>query len=95
MKCIMGIVQPDAGEIVLEIDGRRIDLVGRRPEEIVRLGVTLVPEGRRLLPRLTVKETLVLGAYRPRRRATSRAISISASRPSPCWPVGRSSSPGA
>jgi branched-chain amino acid transport system ATP-binding protein len=68
MKCIMGIVRPDAGEIVLELDGRRIDLVGRRPEEIVRLGVTLVPEGRRLLPRLTVRETLVLGAYRAEAR---------------------------
>ena len=69
MKCIMGIVPPDAGEIALEIDGRRIDLVGKRPEEIVRLGVTLVPEGRRLLPRLTVRETLVLGAFRPEARA--------------------------
>ena len=38
IKCIMGIVTPDAGEIVLEIDGRRIDLVGLTPEEIVDLG---------------------------------------------------------
>jgi len=68
MKCIMGIVRPDAGQIVLEIDGQRIDLVGRRPEEIVRLGVTLIPEGRRLLPRLTVKENLLLGAYRSQAR---------------------------
>jgi branched-chain amino acid transport system ATP-binding protein len=68
MKCIMGIVRPDAGQIVLEIDDRRIDLVGRRPEEIVRLGVTLVPEGRRLLPRLTVRENLLLGAYRAEAR---------------------------
>jgi branched-chain amino acid transport system ATP-binding protein len=68
MKCIMGILRPDAGEIALELDGRRVDLVGRRPEEIVRLGVTLVPEGRRLLPRLTVRETLVLGAYRSEAR---------------------------
>jgi branched-chain amino acid transport system ATP-binding protein len=68
MKCIMGIVRPDAGQIVLEIDGRRIDLIGRRPEEIVRLGVTLVPEGRRLLPRLTVRENLLLGAYRAEAR---------------------------
>ncbi len=68
MKCMMGIVQPDAGEIFLEVDGRRIDLVGRRPEEIVQLGVTLVPEGRRLLPRLTVKENLLLGAYRAEAR---------------------------
>jgi branched-chain amino acid transport system ATP-binding protein len=68
MKCIMGIVRPDAGQIVLELDDRRIDLVGRRPEEIVRLGVTLVPEGRRLLPRLTVRENLLLGAYRAEAR---------------------------
>ena len=68
MKCIMGILRPDAGEIALELDGHRIDLVGLRPEEIVRLGITLVPEGRRLLPRLTVKETLVLGAYRSEAR---------------------------
>jgi branched-chain amino acid transport system ATP-binding protein len=68
MKCIMGIVRPDAGQIVLEIDDRRIDLVGLRPEEIVRLGVTLVPEGRRLLPRLTVRENLLLGAYRAEAR---------------------------
>jgi branched-chain amino acid transport system ATP-binding protein len=68
MKCIMGIVRPDAGQIVLEVDDRRVDLVGLRPEEIVRLGVTLVPEGRRLLPRLTVRENLLLGAYRAQAR---------------------------
>ncbi len=64
MKCVMGIVRPDAGEIVLERDGQRIDLVGKSPEEIVSLGVTLVPEGRRLFPRLSVEENLQLGAYR-------------------------------
>jgi len=68
MKCIMGILTPDAGEIFLETDGRRVDLIGRRPEEIVRLGIALVPEGRRLLPRLTVEENLLLGAYRPEAR---------------------------
>jgi branched-chain amino acid transport system ATP-binding protein len=68
MKCIMGIVKPDAGEIYLERDGRRIDLVGQPPEQIVRLGIALVPEGRRLLPRLTVEENLLLGAFRPEAR---------------------------
>jgi branched-chain amino acid transport system ATP-binding protein len=68
MKCIMGIVRPSAGQIFLELDGQRIDLVGRRPEEIVQLGVSLVPEGRRLLPRLTVRENLLLCAYRPAAR---------------------------
>ncbi|MBI4608139.1 MAG: ABC transporter ATP-binding protein [Candidatus Rokubacteria bacterium] len=64
MKCIMGMVQPDAGEIFLETDGRRIDLVGKSPEQLVNLGITLVPEGRRLFPKLTVDENLLLGAYR-------------------------------
>ena len=64
IKCIMGLVQPSRGEIFLEVDGRRIDLVGRSPEDIVSLGVTLVPEGRRLFPKLTVEENLLLGAYR-------------------------------
>jgi len=68
IKCIMGLIQPTSGQIALEVDGRRIDLVGRSTEEIVNLGVTLVPEGRRLFPKLTVEENLLLGAYRPEAR---------------------------
>ena len=64
MKCIMGLVRVDAGEIFLEADGQRIDLVGKAPEAIVNLGIALVPEGRRLFPKLTVEENLLLGAYR-------------------------------
>ena len=48
MKCIMGIVPPCAGRITAEIDGVRHDLIGRSTEEIVDLGIALVPEGRRL-----------------------------------------------
>ena len=48
MKCIMGIVRPSEGSIVVEIDGIHHDLVGRTTEEIVDLGIALVPEGRRL-----------------------------------------------
>jgi branched-chain amino acid transport system ATP-binding protein len=69
MKCIMGVVRPTAGRIVAEIDGVRHDLVGRSTEEIVDLGIALVPEGRRLFPRLTVEENLLLGAFRPKARA--------------------------
>ncbi len=69
IKCIMGIVRPDAGAIVLETNGERIDLVGKTPEEIVNLGIALVPEGRRLFPALTVEENLLLGAYRKAARA--------------------------
>ena len=64
MKCVMGMVPPVGGSIVAEIDGERIDLVGRSTEAIVDLGITLVPEGRRLFPKLTVEENLLLGAFR-------------------------------
>ncbi len=69
IKCIMGMVTPEAGEIVLESDGDRIDLTRKSTEEIVGLGIALVPEGRRLFPKLTVEENLLLGAYRPEARA--------------------------
>ena len=69
IKCIMGIVRPTAGTIYLERDGERIDLVGKSPQQVVDLGIALVPEGRRLFPTLTVEENLILGAYRQGARA--------------------------
>jgi branched-chain amino acid transport system ATP-binding protein len=69
IKCIMGMVRPSAGTIVAEIDGQTHDLVGRTTEEIVDLGIALVPEGRRLFPKLTVEENLLLGAFRETARA--------------------------
>jgi len=64
MKCITGQVRPSRGCVLAEIDGRTHDLVGKSTEEIVDLGIALVPEGRRLFPKLTVEENLLLGAYR-------------------------------
>jgi branched-chain amino acid transport system ATP-binding protein len=64
MKCVMGIVRPSAGRIVADIDGVSHDLTRLSTEEIVDLGIALVPEGRRLFPKLTVEENLLLGAYR-------------------------------
>jgi branched-chain amino acid transport system ATP-binding protein len=69
MKCIMGMVRPTAGSIAAVIDDVGHDLIGMAPEQIVDLGIALVPEGRRLFPRLTVEENLLLGAYRPAARA--------------------------
>jgi branched-chain amino acid transport system ATP-binding protein len=69
MKCIMGIVRPTSGSVRAVIDGAEHDLVGLAPEEIVDLGISLVPEGRRLFPRLTVEENLLLGASRRTARA--------------------------
>jgi branched-chain amino acid transport system ATP-binding protein len=69
MKCIMGIVCPSTGSIVAEIDGIHHDLIGRTTQDIVDLGIALVPEGRRLFPKLTVEENLLLGAFRRAARA--------------------------
>ena len=77
MKCIMGLVRPNAGSIVAEIDGIHHDLVGRTTEEIVDLGIALVPEGRRLFPKLTVEENLLLGAFRrTARRELNRNLDV-------------------
>jgi branched-chain amino acid transport system ATP-binding protein len=68
MKSILGIVRPSAGSIEVNIDGERHDLIGMTTEDIVDLGIALVPEGRRLFPRLTVEENLLLGAFRRKAR---------------------------
>jgi branched-chain amino acid transport system ATP-binding protein len=65
MKCVMGMVRPTQGSITLVLDGKTHDLTKLSTEEIVNLGVTMVPEGRRLFPKLTVEENLLLGAFRP------------------------------
>jgi branched-chain amino acid transport system ATP-binding protein len=64
MKCVMGMVRPTRGTVRLELDGRSHDLTRLSTEEIVNLGVAMVPEGRRLFPKLTVEENLLLGAFR-------------------------------
>jgi len=69
MKCILGILRPVAGRIIADIDGEKHDLIGMKTEQIVDLGIALVPEGRRLFPKLTVEENLMLGAFRPKARA--------------------------
>jgi branched-chain amino acid transport system ATP-binding protein len=58
LQAVMGLVRPAAGDVRLH--GR--SLVGRRTEDVARLGVALVPEGRRIFAELTVDENLRLGA---------------------------------
>jgi branched-chain amino acid transport system ATP-binding protein len=78
MKCIMGMVRPTKGSVLLTIENRQHDLTKLSTEEIVNLGVTMVPEGRRLFPKLTVKENLLLGAFRPlARREIKKNLSFS------------------
>ena len=64
LRAITGLARLAAGEIVL--DGRRID--GLRPDEIVALGVAMVPEGRRVFPYLSVMDNLLMGAFLRRGR---------------------------
>ena len=68
IKCIMGLCRPNEGSITAEIDGVKHELVGKSVEEIVDLGIALVLEGRRLFPKLTVEENLLLGAFRQKAR---------------------------
>ena len=64
MKCIMGAVRPTSGRIVYKREGKLLDIDGKKPEEIVRMGISLIPEGRRLFPQMTVKENLHIGSFR-------------------------------
>ena len=58
LRGISGLIKPRKGSIAFE--GRRIDALS--PDQIVRLGMSMVPEGRELFPRMTVRENLELGA---------------------------------
>ncbi|MFM9886919.1 MAG: ABC transporter ATP-binding protein [Burkholderiales bacterium] len=69
IKCLMGLVRPTAGTVTAMIDGKDYDLSQYETEAIVNLGIALVPEGRRLFPKLTVEENLLLGAYREAARS--------------------------
>jgi branched-chain amino acid transport system ATP-binding protein len=70
LHAIMGAVRPSGGDVRLE--GRSI--VGRRPEDVARAGIALVPEGRRIFAELSVDENLRLGmsARRARREDVER-----------------------
>lgn len=69
MRSVMGMLRASSGSIMINVDGKTQDLIGRTTCQIVDHGIALVPEGRRLFPRLTVEENLLLGAYRPTARA--------------------------
>lgn len=69
MRSIMGQVRPSGGSIRATLDGESLELGGLSPEQVVERGIVLVPEGRRLFPRLTVEQNLRLGAFRAAARA--------------------------
>jgi len=64
LRTIAGLLRPSSG--LIKFQGQRID--GYSPHKIAELGISLVPEGRRLFPSLTVLENLKIGAYTTRAR---------------------------
>jgi branched-chain amino acid transport system ATP-binding protein len=68
LMAIIGVLQPSAGDI--RFQGQ--SLVGMPPEKVVREGVALVPEGRRIFADLTVGENLLIGTTIQRDRAAAR-----------------------
>ncbi|HLE82587.1 MAG TPA: ATP-binding cassette domain-containing protein, partial [Dehalococcoidia bacterium] len=59
LACIAGVLRPWQGSILF----KGVSIVGKSPEQIARLGISLVPEGRDIFSSLTVEENLRLGAY--------------------------------
>lgn len=70
LKTIAGVVKSTSGEI--SYNGK--DITKERPDRIVRLGIALVPEGRRVFPALTVHDNLELGAYTVRNRRLKKEL---------------------
>ncbi|MGB9116060.1 ABC transporter ATP-binding protein [Bradyrhizobium sp.] len=73
LNCILGFVRPRSGRILLETQGKTVDLLTCRPHQITNLGIASVPEGRKLVPNLTVEENLLLAGGGPRGRKDMQA----------------------
>lgn len=69
LRAITGLVRPKAGTVIF--DGEEITDKGT--DQIVARGVSMVPEGRRIFPFMTVRDNLLMGAYRNRDRAKVRS----------------------
>jgi branched-chain amino acid transport system ATP-binding protein len=68
LGCIAGVLRPWQGSISFE----GASILGKSPEQIARLGISLVPEGRDIFPSLTVEENLRLGAFTQREKSEYR-----------------------
>lgn len=64
INAVTGVLQPRRGDIRF----RNRSLLGKKPYEIIQMGISVVPEGRRIYPEMTVYENLEIGAYGKRGR---------------------------
>ena len=69
LRTIAGLVKPTAGRLTFEGE----DITRLAPHEVVDRGITLIPEGRQLFPDMSVRENLLMGAYRRGARAGQQA----------------------
>jgi len=83
LRTLSGLLQPSAGTVAFE--GRRID--GVAPHEIVELGIAHVPEGRRIFPRMSVRENLELGAFSRTGRSPAPEVAADLDRVFRLFPV--------
>lgn len=82
LRSISNIIEPDYGKIIFQ----GLDITGMRPNRIVRLGLAHAPEGKELFPKLTVRETLAMGAFT---RARDSAVEKDMERVLATFPVLR------
>src|SRR5207249_1679301 len=59
LKTVVGFLRPTTGRVLF--DGR--DITGLRPDQVLRIGLAYVPQGRIVFPQMTVLENLEMGAY--------------------------------
>lgn len=75
LKAISGVLYPEDGDIIggtITFDGK--SLTGRKPDEIVREGIVMVPEGRQLFEPLTVEENLMMGGITRSRAEAAESL---------------------
>ena len=71
IRALTGLTKPHAGTI--QFDG--LEITGLPPHRIVSMGISCIPEGRRVFPAMNVEENLLMGAYQERDRNRIRAVS--------------------
>ena len=65
LRTISGLIKPTSGRVLFNGE----DIAQKGADEIVELGITMIPEGRQLFPDMTVRENLIMGAFRKAARA--------------------------
>jgi branched-chain amino acid transport system ATP-binding protein len=70
LKSVCGLMQPRSGRVLY----KGVDITGRSAHDLVKAGISLVPEGRQVFPDQTVRENILLGAYTRLRKGEKREV---------------------